>query len=242
MIASRNLDLVYSTIEGLIQYNPELHAECEVQSRTIYCQNGTEIRALSSEYSTASGSNHGWTSWDELWAYTSEGSRRLWEELTSVPTRRNSIRLVSTYAGYTQESGIPRGLIRAGGARWRAHWLRELFPSSTRQRVYLRTGIAARLVAGEYAEPAPLTSAGNISAPSHRNEWVSSESRFIEPEVYDACVDSFLREDLTGALFLGVDVGLKSDSTAIVAVRYQEGTGQLRWPAMNLATAPRRDG
>jgi hypothetical protein len=39
----------------------------------------------------------------------------------------------------------------------------------------------------------------------HRNEWVSSESRFIESEVYDACVESGLREDLTDSLFVGVD-------------------------------------
>jgi hypothetical protein len=65
---------------------------------------------LSSEYSTPSGSNHGWTSWDELWAYTSEGSRRLWEKLTSVPTRRNSIRFITTYAGYSQESDLLESL------------------------------------------------------------------------------------------------------------------------------------
>lgn len=55
--------------------------ECKVQSKIIYCANGTEMKGLSSEYSTAAGSNHGLSSWDELWAYTSEGSRRLWEEL-----------------------------------------------------------------------------------------------------------------------------------------------------------------
>jgi hypothetical protein len=54
----------------------------------------------------------------------------------------------------------------------------------------------------------------------HRNEWRSSESRFVEREVYDSCVDHGLSEDLTGSLFVGVDVGLKSDSTAIAAVKY----------------------
>jgi phage terminase large subunit-like protein len=60
------------------------------------------------------------------------------------------------------------------------------------------------------------------------NEWTSSESRFIEPEVYDACVESGLREDLTGSLFVGVDVGLKSDSTAIVAVKYDQFSDKLQ--------------
>jgi phage terminase large subunit-like protein len=61
----------------------------------------------------------------------------------------------------------------------------------------------------------------------HQNQWVSSESRFIEPQVYDSCVDPGLRENLTGNLFLGVDVGLKSDSTAIVGVKFDRYTDKL---------------
>jgi hypothetical protein len=44
---------VFNAIEGMVQYNEPLRSECEVQSRVIYCANGTEIKALSSEYSTA---------------------------------------------------------------------------------------------------------------------------------------------------------------------------------------------
>ena len=109
-------------------------------------------------------------------------------------------------------------------------FIRSCPSTSTRQRVYLRTGDnEARLPwqTEEYYESQRRSLRPATFQRLHRNEWVSSESRFIEPEVYDACVDSFLREDLTGALFLGVDVGLKSDSTAIVAVRYQEGTDNL---------------
>ena len=45
--------------------------------------------------------------------------------------------------------------------------------------------------------------------------------------MYDGCVEPGLREDLTGSLFLGVDVGLKSDSTAVVAVKYDRNTDKL---------------
>ena len=184
----QSLSLVYSTIEGLIQYNPELRAECELQSRTIYCANGTEIRALSSEYSTASGSNHGWTSWDELWAYTSEGSRRLWEELTSVPTRRNSIRFVSTYAGYTQESELLEGLydqvVRDGE---RIHPKLPIYVNKP-ARVFAYWDNEARMPwqTEEYYESQRRTLRPATFERLHRNEWVSSESRFVEPEVYDA--------------------------------------------------------
>lgn len=45
-------------------------------------------------------------SYDELWGSTSESSRRLWDELTPVPTRRNSIRFITTYAGWEGESTL----------------------------------------------------------------------------------------------------------------------------------------
>ena len=82
-------------MEGIIQHHPELRREAEVQSKTIYLANGTTVTAISGDYAGAAGSNHGFVSYDELWAYVSESSRRLWEELTPVPTRRNSIRFIT---------------------------------------------------------------------------------------------------------------------------------------------------
>jgi hypothetical protein len=54
--------------------------------------NGTTATAISGDYAGAAGSNHGFVSYDELWGYVSEASTGLWEELTPVPTRKNSIR------------------------------------------------------------------------------------------------------------------------------------------------------
>jgi phage terminase large subunit-like protein len=81
----QSLARVYSTMEKIIGYNPQLKAEAEVQTKTIFLANGTTVTAISGDYAGAAGSNHGWLSYDELWAYTSESSRRLWEELTPVP-------------------------------------------------------------------------------------------------------------------------------------------------------------
>ena len=102
----QTLARVFKTMEGIIQHNPELQREAEVQSRTIYLANGTTVTAISGDYAGAAGSNHGFVSCDELWGYTSESSTRLWEELTPVPTRKNSIRFISTYAGFEGESGL----------------------------------------------------------------------------------------------------------------------------------------
>jgi hypothetical protein len=56
-----------------------------------------------------------------------------------------------------------------------------------------------------------------------RNQWVSSESKFIDAEMYDRCVDPEARPCLmdTGlVVFAGLDASLRHDSTALVAVTY----------------------
>jgi hypothetical protein len=94
----------FASCEGIIEQNPELKAE--VQQKHIYLDNGTTITAISSDYQGASGSNHGWVSYEEIWAVTSESGRRLFEELTSVPTRKNSVKFVATYSGFEGESNL----------------------------------------------------------------------------------------------------------------------------------------
>jgi hypothetical protein len=96
----------FASCEGIIEQNPQLKAECEVQQKHIYLDNGTAITAISSDYQGASGSNHGWVSYEEIWAVTSENGRRLFEELTSVPTRENSVKFITTYAGFEGESEL----------------------------------------------------------------------------------------------------------------------------------------
>src|SRR5688572_8837404 len=63
----------------------------------------------------------------------------------------------------------------------------------------------------------------NTFARIHRNEWVSSESIFILPEQWDACVGSSRTPLLSGGvLYLGVDVSVKSDNGAVVGVSWDK--------------------
>jgi hypothetical protein len=54
LIRANNLEQtlvrVFRTREGIIQHNPELHREAEVQSKSIYLGNGTIITAISGDY------------------------------------------------------------------------------------------------------------------------------------------------------------------------------------------------
>ena len=40
---------------SIIEHNPELKAECEVQQKSIYFENGSALTAISSDYQGASG-------------------------------------------------------------------------------------------------------------------------------------------------------------------------------------------
>jgi phage terminase large subunit-like protein len=70
-----------------------------------------------------------------------------------------------------------------------------------------------------------------------RNEWVSSESKFIDAEMYDRCVDPEARPCLmdTGlVVFAGLDASLRHDSTALVAVTYDVKEQRVRLVAHKL--------
>ncbi len=68
--------------------------------------NGTTLQAIPNKYEGEAGANYGATFWSELWAFCSERGRRLFDELVPVPTRKNSIRWIETYAGYEDEADL----------------------------------------------------------------------------------------------------------------------------------------
>jgi hypothetical protein len=84
---------------------------CNVPTATtskpeVRLPNGTRFVAIANNFAGAAGGNYGFTAWSELWTFTKERERRLWEELVPVPTRLNSIRWVETYAGFEDESEL----------------------------------------------------------------------------------------------------------------------------------------
>src|SRR6516162_1849227 len=72
------------------------------------------IQAIPCDAGSAAGSNSCCSGFDELWAYTSEAARRLWDEMTPPPTRRIACRVTVTYAGYEAESILLEELYRRG--------------------------------------------------------------------------------------------------------------------------------
>jgi phage terminase large subunit-like protein len=224
---------VFKTLLGLFRYNPNLAKSADITGRQITLSNGTTITAIASEYAGAAGSNHGFTGWDELWGYISEASRRLWEELTPVPTRRNSIRFISSYAGWENESGVLRDLYKQGVGP-------EEHPEGQGERLHPDLPIFcnrdARLIVMWDHEPRmPWQTDAYYAAQRrslrpgtylrlHENRWTTSESTFITPELWDPCVDAALSPPLPTrniSLYVGVDAGIRHDFAAVVTIYWK---------------------
>jgi hypothetical protein len=75
------------------------------------------ISAITSDYTSAAGANPTISIFDELWGYTSERSRRLWDEMVPPPTRKIACRLTVTYAGFSGQSVLLEELYKRGLAQ-----------------------------------------------------------------------------------------------------------------------------
>jgi phage terminase large subunit-like protein len=221
----------FASIVKLLRYNP-IDPGASISSKEIKLSNDSVIKAIASEYAGAAGSNHGCVGLDELWAYTSERSRRLYDELTGVPTRVNSIKIITTYAGFEAESQLLRDLYVQGVGT-------EEHPDGQGERIHPTLPVyvnrEARIFCYWDHEPRfPWQSAQYYAAQKrtlrasaylrfHENRWSTSEEAFITPELWDPCVDPMHRPLLPTRdvrLFIGVDGSIKHDSAAIVAVRW----------------------
>ena len=166
---------------------------------------------------------------DELWAYTSERSRRLWDESAFSPTRKVSGRLTVTYAGFTGESELLEGLYKKGIAGRRV--APDLYESPGFLCYWTETG-PAPWQDDAWREQMRQSSRPNAYLRHVENKWVTSESDFVDMAWWDACVDPDLSPVLADpqiAVWIGVNASVKRDSTAVVACTFVDGKVRLLW-------------
>jgi phage terminase large subunit-like protein len=237
IIAANDLDQstsrVFDGVKGFISRNPVLKQKAELQRLLIRLDNGTTIKAIPSDYTGEAGANQGLASFDELWGFMSEKSRRLYEELTPVPTRKNSIRFISTYAGWEGESVLleelyhrvfdKQGNVKPGVKRP----LGTDFPVYTINDLFMYWSHEPRMpwqTAGYYAsQRADLRV--NTYLRLHENRWVSNESSLFDMADWDGCVDPEYRPPLPSKsirLYVAADASVKKDRSGVVSV-FREG-------------------
>ena len=202
--------IIFDKLKKSLQMNKRQLKEVNIFEDVIEVKKtGTIARVIAPNYKTGSGTNPNLVIWDEIWAYQLDQNRKFWDELTTVPTRKNPLSLVVSYAGFDEES-LLHDLYKKGLAKtdsemffiWShknlASWVTKKYLDKQRER--LRPNTYLRL---------------------HENRWTSSESAFVSPEMWDACIDPNIRPILPGfkgRLSLGVDIGYAHDSSSVVGV------------------------
>lgn len=238
IIAANDIDQsisrVFDAAKGFISRKEILKSHTsEMGKLLIRLKNGTVIKAIPSDFAGEAGANQGLVSYDELWGFMSERSRRLYEELTPVPTRKNSIRFISTYAGWENESILledlygrifdKQGNVKPGVRRP----LGEDFPVYTVGDLFMYWDHEALMPwqTSEYYESQRADLRVNTYLRLHENRWISNESSLFDMEEWDSCVDSDHRPPLPSKaiqLFVACDASTKKDRSAVVSV-YRSG-------------------
>ena len=221
---------VFQAIKRIVKSSPLLADGAEIMKDKIGFPAfaNASIAAIASDYAGSAGSNPTISCFDELWGYTSERSRRLWDEHVPPPTRKIACRLTVTYAGFEGESVLLEELYKRGMAQpevgkslhagdgilmaWHrepiAPWQTETWLAQMRRA--LRPAQFIRMIT---------------------NTFVTTESSFISLDAWDACVDPAARPavaDPSLEIWVGVDASVKHDSTAIVAVNWDHDAQKVR--------------
>src|SRR5262249_20164922 len=108
---------VFEAMRKIVECSQWLRRQSKITRDTItFPPIGATIRAIAADYAGAAGGNQNIAVADELWAFTSERARRLWDEMIPPPTRKIACRLTVTYAGFAGESALLEELYARGMA------------------------------------------------------------------------------------------------------------------------------
>jgi len=209
----------FNKIVKSIRMNPRLRKECRIKvgkGRIEFEESFVQILAPNS---TLAGINPSLVVAEELWGWTTAEHRRCWDELVNVPTRAENLNLVTSYAGFAEDEDsilfelYKKGIDQAEGRtekdnqflfRWfgeelyrQVPWVTQKY--LTQQRNRLRPNTYKRLFC---------------------NQWASGAEIFIDSRVLDACTNDSYKRGLPSdsEVCVGIDVGLKHDTSAIVLV------------------------
>ena len=220
---------VFAAVRRICECSPHLRREAIItQSRIEFPGTGATIQAIASDYASAAGANPVCSSFDELWGYTSERSHRLWDEMVPVPTRKISCSLTTTYAGFEGESVLLEQLYRRG-----------LQQPLIAPDLYAGDGLLmfwSHVPIAPWQDEAWLAEMRRALRPNAylrmiENRFVTSETSFVEPAWWDACVDPAatpLVKDRSRPVYVGIDASVKRDSTAIVVVSWDHKVQKAR--------------
>ena len=220
---------VFEVCARIIGASPMLRSEARVTSELItFASTKSFIKPLSSNYGSAAGGHPSIAVFDEIWAYSSERMRRLWDELIPVPSRKLSCRLIVSHAGFLGEFELFEGLYARGltlpelgpnlrgGDGMLMHWSHTpIHPDQTQ----------------EWLDEMRRDTSPVQYLRQFENRFAASEKAFIDMMKWDQRCDpglSMIDYDRNLSVSVGVDIGVKHDSTAIVTTTWEQQRDRVR--------------
>jgi hypothetical protein len=216
---------VFEMIKRIVECSPLLRSEAKISAERItFPALGSTITALASNYASAAGGHPTISVFDEIWAYTSERARRLYDELVPVPTRKISCRLIVTHAGFEGEGELLHQLYQRGLQQQQVG--PDLYAGDGMLMFWSHVPIAP------WQDERWLAQMRRSLPPNQylrmiENRFVTAESTFVDMAAWDACVQPELTPCFKCVpIFAGVDASTKRDCTALVAVTIDQKSGR----------------
>jgi phage terminase large subunit-like protein len=221
---------VFQAISRIVEATAWLKSDARITSdRITFKPTGATISAIASDYAGAAGANPTITVFDELWGYTSERAHRLWDEMVPPPTRKIACRLTVSYAGFEGESGLLEGLYKRGKAGQAIG--DELYVTNDGLLMAWHTKPIAPWQSEAWLEQMRASLRPNAYLRQIANQFVTTESTFVDMSDWDACNDPDARpviENRRLRVWVGIDASVRRDSTALVACTYDRDTQKVR--------------
>lgn len=242
-LIANDLEQAEDRVFADLVYHFEHRPDCYTTKSKIVLPNGTFIQAIAQEYKSASGARHAMTVWDELWGFLSDRSRRMWAEMTPIPTVPMSLRLVVTYAGFEGESDLLWDTYLKGvgtdehkdGAGKVIPELSDL-PCWTNGRMFTYWDTFARLPwhTDEYIEGQANSLRAVEFLRLFRNRWTTGRESFIDENwwkrsnVLQSSADVWHAHPYRNLpLSVALDAAPKKDTSSVAAVGYNAAAGKI---------------
>ena len=219
---------VFEIATRIIRASPLLRDEATITAdKIIFRAFDAVIQVLPCDAGSAAGSNAVVAGFDELWDYTSEAARRLWDEMMPPPTRKIAFRLTVTYAGFESESTLLLELYKRGLEQPKLG--EDLYGGDGLLMFWSHKPIAP------WQDEAWAKAMRRERASAYQrqflNEFATSATSFIDMTKWDDCVDERLSPvpvDLFMKVWIGLDASVKHDMTALCVVGFDVKTKRVR--------------
>jgi phage terminase large subunit-like protein len=223
--------LVFNVARKMVEFSPVLSNHLKIYRDTIV-DPGTDsvYRVVSSEAPLQHGLNPSAVVFDELWT---QPNRELWEALTTGSGVRHEPLVVGlTTAGFDEESLLyelyQRGL-RGDDPRFYFYWIGlpseskdDYRKPATWKKANPALGGPEPFLDSRHLEDQMRRHPEAVFRRLHLNQWTTSEEVWIHPEKWDACAGLPEIED-GDEVVLGVDAGIRHDSTAVIIGALKDG-------------------